>query len=357
MVYGHYETDEALVLPITQQGRDIAQQFVDQNPISSHGERIRLNTLAVWVVNDYLTLMGIPTHLALSDSWNPMMRLAGDMADLEVDGLGKLECRPIRETDQECDVPPETWELRIGYLVVEIDKTYRQAKLLGFAPTVTSETLSRQRLRPLDDFIDHLADLRQTASAIAPSPIPPDEVPERPFNATESETASSIQSLVPTDLAQWLNNIVEAGWQQLDQFLNPQTLAPAYAFRSTNDPMDEQGTGEGREDSEDIDIERAKLVDLGIQLGACQVVLVVQLKRESSQTTDITLQLYPEPGQAFLALGVDLQVLDDGGSVFLQTQSRDADNYIQLKFSGDRSEQFTVRIALGEAAITESFII
>ena len=372
--------DEVVILPITQRGRDIAHQFAHQvtqqfaanspsyfsshqQAIATKAEQVHLNTLAVWVVNDYLTMLGIPTDLAQSDSWNPLMHLAGDMADLEIVGLGKLECRPLKDVDTRCWMPPETWASRIGYLAVAISDSQRQASLLGFTPVVNTDVVWVRDLRPLDELIDGLYSQRQAQSQ-AQSQAQPQAQPQAPE---------------PTRLSQWLNGMVEAGWQQIDSLLTPERLGMTYAFRSHQSltidppsptmthnpptptppsasfiPPDEASnlTGEG---TEQTIIERAKLIDLGIQLGACSVVLVVQIQQESHQKTCITLQLYPSRGEAFLRPGMALQVLDQSGEVFIQTQAREADNWIQLKFSGDRDEPFQVAITLGDVRVTELF--
>ena len=48
-------------------------------------------------------------------------------------------------------------------------------------------------------------------------------------------------------------------------------------------------------------------------------------------------------------------VLDEGGDNFLEARSGAADNCIQLEFSGEPGERFTIKIVLGDACITEDF--
>ena len=338
-----------MTLPITQQGQDIAQQFerfhlrVHQLP-PQRLEQIRMNMLAVWVVHDYFEMLDIPVSLNQSDSWNPMMQLAGDMADLELEGLGKVECRPIRAHEESCSVPPETWTARVGYMVVEIDEECKQAKLLGFMPTVETETLSVNELRPLENLIDHLHDLRQTdstTSGVVPT----------------SQLASSASGLVSQTvrLSQWLQGIFDAGWERVDQILTPDRLANAYSFRT----VQSSPSGDSSAIARDIGggVERAKWIDLGLQLGQGSVALVVQLQQETEPKMAMTIQLYPSPGDAFLPSGVELQVLDKAGEIFSQTQAREADNLVQLKFRGDRDEAFQIAVVLGDVRVVESFIL
>lgn len=317
-----YQLDDfALTLPITQSARITAQQFANQQPNPEKAEQVRLNTLAVWVVNDYLEMMDIPTDLQASDSWNCVMRLCGNIADLEVPSVGRLECRPVQEHQQICSIPPETWEERVGYLVVQFDESLQEARLLGFMPSVATETLPLEQLQPLEAFIDHLSQLRQ----------------------------SPVSSLV--NLSQWFAGIFETGWQTIESLWNLPELRPAYAFRSIETL--ELNTLNGPESI----TKRAKLIDLGIQILNQPVMLIVEISLEEDQQTNIRLQLHATGNQIYLPPGVHLTVLDSSGAVFLNAQSRKLDNYIQLQFRGEPTEQFSVRVAINDISITEYFRI
>ena len=317
-----YQLDDfALTLPISQSARITAQQFANQQPNPEKAEQVRLNTLAVWVVNDYLEMMDIPTDLQASDSWNCVMRLCGNIADLEVPSVGRLECRPVQEHQQICSIPPETWEERVGYLVVQFDESLQEARLLGFMPSVATETLPLEQLQPLEAFIDHLSQLRQCP----------------------------VSSLV--NLSQWFAGIFETGWQTIESLWNLPELRPAYAFRSIETL--ELNTLNGPESI----TKRAKLIDLGIQILNQPVMLIVEITLEEDQQTSIRLQLHATGNQIYLPPGVHLTVLDSSGAVFLNAQSRKLDNYIQLQFRGEPTEQFSVRVAINDISITEYFRI
>lgn len=321
-----YPTNElenfALSLPITQMARTMAQQFAREQPTSQKAEQVRLNTLAVWAVHDYLQLMDIPINLSVSDSWNPVVRLCADVADLEVTGVGRLECRVLSATEPTCYIPPEVWSDRIGYVVVQIDESSLEATLVGFTQTATTEELPISQLRPIEDLITHLNQLVQP-------------VADRPR----------------VDLSQWLVNVFETGWQTVETLLNPAGNELAFSFRSADSLtlLDSEPPG--------IGIRRAKLIDLGMQIAGYSLALIVELRAQSEQRKTIIIQVHPTGNQFYLPPLLNLTVLDEFGLIFLEAQARSADNYIQLQFSGLPGEQFSVKVALGDASITEDFVV
>jgi hypothetical protein len=266
-------------------------------------------------------MLGIATDLHSSDSWNPVVRLAADVADLEIIGIGRLECRPIALSDAVCQIPPEVWNLRIGYVVVQMDNSLQKGVLLGYSPTAAKGELSIASLQSPEALIDRLHDLKYGQTKV--------------------------------NLSKWLNNIFDVGWQSVENFLNPTDLNPVFSFRSSD--LSERVDFE-RSETEDV-VRRAKLIDLGIQLAEQNVVLVVELKAESTQKIEVCLQLHPTSNLIYLPAELELTVLDDSGAIFMQARSRDADNYVQLQFNGKPGEYFSVKVASDRANITENFAI
>lgn len=319
--------DVSLPLPIPQAARRLAQQFANQQPNPQKAEQVYLNTLAVCVVDHYLQLMDITTDLAASDSWNPVISLCVDIADLIVTGIGRLECRPMRAHEQVCYVPPDVWQDRVGYVAVQIDQPFREAILLGFTQTVATDELRLSQLQPLDGLLEHLSQLRQPIAA--------------------SQAATSGRTLV--NLSQWLQHLSETGWQTVEALLGTEP-SPALSFRGADSfrgvDLDASETG----------VRLAKLINLGVQLADHPVALVVELRPEPDETS-IRLQVHPTGSQTFLPPHLQLVVLDQSEAVFLEVEARRADNYIQLQFNGKPGEQFGVKVALGDDSVTEDFVI
>lgn len=319
----------AISLPITQRALAIARQFASQQPTGEKAEKVRLNTLAVLVMNDYLQLLGIETDLALSDSWNPVMRLCADVADLEIVNIGRLECRPVGIYQTQFSVPLEVWESRIGYVVVQLNEEIGQANLLGFTPTIAQEEVKVSQLQPLENLIDHLHNLK-----------------------AETASSSGERRSPRINLGQWLNGIWEIGWQAVETLLDSTELSPAMSFRS-HDNID---ILEAEFSTQKDVICQGKSIDFGMQLAGCSVILLVEIGRASDERMEIGLQVHPK-NLPYLPAELKLMVLDEAENVFLEATSRSADNYIQLQFSGTSGERFSVKVAFGDASIVEEFEI
>lgn len=308
--------------PISPEARRRAELLSRQQATPQKGEQVRLNILAVSFVNSYLRCMGFETNLEASDSWNPVQQTLLDVADLVVKNLGKLECRPVLEGTQVVYVPPEVQSNRIGYLAVQINKSFREATLLGFVKKVSTEELPISQLQSLERFHEYLEELTQVKLTELASPlIAPDK------------------TLV--NLKQWFEKSFESGWQSIETLLDTQPAHLAFSLRST--PA--------------ASVLRGKLIDLGIQHQGQAVVLVVALSPLQEPEMEITVEVHPQSGQNYLPPNLQLKVLDNLGEAVMEAIARSANSYIQLQFSGVVRERFSVNVALGDVSVIENFVI
>lgn len=312
----------AISLPITAQIRDIAERFAARQPTKEKAEQVLLNTIAVLIVNNYLKMLGIDTDLADSDSMNPIMQLCENTADLEIVGIGKLECRPIVGTANSCYIPWEVRDLRIGYTVVRIDTSFKKAEILGFISQVTIEELPLNNLQPIEALIDRIHELKT------------------------SQTNDSI-----INLGQWFNNIFETGWQNVESLFSSEQLTLVFGFRN----LRFRNYNQSEQLVSDNSIVKAKVINLGVRLSDRYVILLVRLVPEDNNDIGVTLQVHPQANEITLPYTLKLRVLENFETVFLEAQARERDNYIQLQFSGQPQEVFTVEIVLDDAKFTEQF--
>ncbi|WP_254449321.1 DUF1822 family protein [Anabaena sp. UHCC 0253] len=152
----NYPTEQqSISIPISAKFRDTALQFAQEQANPEKAKQVYLNTLAVQVINNYLQLLDISTTIEASYSWDYWGRMGADVADLLLTGIGHLECRYIRTGDHICHIPPEVWHHRFGYVVVEINQTCQEAKIIGFLPAVTTTEINIEQLQPLELLIEH----------------------------------------------------------------------------------------------------------------------------------------------------------------------------------------------------------
>nr|MCU0536849.1 DUF1822 family protein [Hydrococcus sp. Prado102] len=263
----------AIPVPITREIWQNAEEFAKLQPTKAKADRVYLNTLAVRVVYNYLNLLGIATNLIAGDSWNTSIQCVADVADLEVLGSGRLECRPLIgeiDSDTICYVPPEVQCDRIAYVVVQIDLDSSQANLLGFSKTVTSSHLKLEQLQPIDYLLEYLMQLKHSHAS-------------------------------PINLSQWLEGIFHSSWQALNDALAT-IKQPTFAFRSQQK------------------IARAKRINLMQQEAA--VDLVISLMPEDEIKMDILVEIYPPKEQYYLPKNLQLILLDDEGGKLMEAKAQ-----------------------------------
>jgi hypothetical protein len=300
-------------VPLTLEAHRIAQEFHKQQSNSKKAKQVYLNTLAVYAVNFYLQCLGIETDLEASNSWNPIMQSLANIADLEVKNLGKLECRAVLPEANVCYVPPEVLDARIGYVAVRLDQSLTEAMLLGFLPAVATEEVPLNQLKSLEDLLEHLSQLA-----------------ERPVAAINVVKE-------PIQLSQWLQNLINQGWETMEALLAPPQAELAFRFRK---PVD--------------GVKRGKLLNL--ERVDENVALFIGLHPSADSEMDISVEVYPSGGQIYLPQDLQLMVLDEKGEAVMQAQARSTKN-IQLKFSGELGESFGVKVAWGNVSVTEAFVI
>ncbi len=309
---GYATEEDSIILPIPQMSRRLAQRFAQHQPNPEKAEKTFNNTLAVLVVNDFLQMLGIETDLLSSDSWNSVIRLVANIADLSIPNLGKLECRAVKVGASNCSIPLEARSDRIGYVIVEFDEHFKEGKLLGFVPQVTTTEIPLCQLKPLDALLDHLTQLQ----------IQPQE----------------------TKLREWLEHLFTTAWQEVEEILKLHQTQLALNFRSS-------------EVYSSSVIRRAKIIDLGLKIAGLTLALVVELYPQLSEEIEIYLQLHPFKENTYLPANLHFSILDKAHTPLLTATSRDLDNYMQLKLVGCLGEQFQVKISWGEAYLIEKFMI
>ncbi|MEH2179237.1 DUF1822 family protein [Nostoc sp.] len=306
-------------VPISLSDHALAEEFRAKHSNPVKAKQVYLNTLAVAAVKFYLRCMGIETNWLASLSWNPVMQTVMDIADLQVIGQGKVECMPVLPNEKVIHIPPEVCSDRIGYVAVQLDERLREATLLGFVKSVNEySSVAVNELRSLEELILQL-----------------------------SETPEKVKQ--PIHLSKWLMNVVNEDWQTVESLLSPQSSELAFRFRATEQTLTQNS------DNSTISVQKGTLLNLGQQSQTKPIALVVGLTPVSEQEINICVKVCPV-GQKYLPEELEVMVLDDLSTAVMQATARNTKS-IQLNFSSEVGEHFSIKVVLGDVNFREIFTV
>ncbi|MBV8885740.1 MAG: DUF1822 family protein [Chroococcidiopsidaceae cyanobacterium CP_BM_RX_35] len=309
-----------LTVPLGREAHTIAGRFAALQATPQKGKQVYLNILAVYAVHSYLKWVQIDTNLERGNSWQPSLQAVFDCTDLVIPGAGKLECRPVLPGGTRFSLLPQETADRIGYVAVQFKESLDSVQLLGFTTTDDAPELAITALQPLDTLLDYIPEV------------------------VDVPTATVSRTLI--HLSRWLENTFEVGWQTVEALFSAEADL-AFSVRSA-------------ERSNEFGVSGGKLIDLGIQLAGHPFALVVTLMPAATaeaEEIDIRLRVYPTGNQISLPPHLQLTVLDEFDTASLVAEARSTDNWLQLEFSGQLGERFSVKVALGNISITEYFVI
>jgi hypothetical protein len=307
--------NQFLTLLLDRQTHLYAQQFASQQATSTKGKQVYFNTLTVCAVNNYLKCLSIATNLAQSDCWQPVKRTMFNVADLVLPDLGKLECLWVLPQQEIITIAPEAREDRIGYLVVQLTEELQQVGLLGFIPSkmvdFTTETINLNQLQSLDTLLD---------------------------------TLESLQKQI--NLREWLNGVFATDWQPLE------TIMAGRMVRSLAESKSEvTAIARGKDISWQHNDSEQKII-LIVKITKTNDVSSFQSQAEANESTseviNCCLQLYPDGDEQSLPTGLTVKVLDATEEVCLSAIAQDCDDWMQLEFTCQATEEFTIELNLGE---------
>ena len=293
-----------------------AARFCRYQCRAERAKQVYLNTLAVSAVNLYLNSIGWSTHLEESDSWNPISQTMMDVADLQIPGYGKLECRYTLKGENTVTIPPEVWSERIGYVVVELENSLRHATILGFAKSATQIRLPIEKLESLIDF---------------------------PAYLSQQKRAAVIQ---PPRLNKWLASEQSLNWQNLAELFDS-TLASNFrsAVNIANTIEDRLSSG----------VQKVKLIYFA-KSNNIAVALILNIRSQNKQEFDISLTVCNSQAGYFLPKGLEIIIMDKDNCPVMIAQANKTET-IEFCFSGRLGEKFSIELAFDEEIIVEKFVI
>lgn len=219
-----------LTLSLTKENHAVARQFAGEQDTVEKGEKVYLNTLAVCAVENFVQWLNLETDLTAGDSWNSVIRLFNDVADLVIPNLGKLECLPVLPGETVITLPPEVTEDRICYIAVQFQEQLNEVQLLGFMPALDPEEPLSQieiaNLQPIENLVDYLDRLESAQDFLCSDDEVAIKVRKRLNTESFSEIVAQIERIVRTCKPY---NWRYAGGDFLANYVNPEQ---GIAFRS-----------------------------------------------------------------------------------------------------------------------------
>lgn len=295
--------DLAIPFPISASFRHQARAYAAQYFAPNIQQRIYLNTLAVFVADAYLRMLGFETNLNRPERWDVIKRLWTEANELELLGLGNLECCVITKDQETLILPSDIISNHIGYLFIEIADSEKEAMLIGFLPAVDTkhEELQITDLQSMDDLIDYLSEketslLAQTA-----------EIDDLSLEFAEKKI---------TYLRNWLNNIYEGDWQPATRDLRNATCK--------------------------------KNISLAGQI------FKMQLSVSQNNEELVTVRVIVQSENTLLPMGMQVSVPDES-DIYTKTVNESGD-LIDIWLELSPNEEFWVELRLGETFVREYFI-
>ncbi|WP_413161941.1 DUF1822 family protein [Capilliphycus salinus ALCB114379] len=307
-----------LPIPISQDALRFAKQFATEQATPQKGKQVFLNTLAVVAVRDYLRWLSISTAIDQGDCWHRVKRSMFNVADLVLPPLGKLECIPILPGQNDLEIAPEVTENRLGYIAVKFGEDLKQVELLGFASereiAYPPEPITLEKLNPIDDLIDTLDWHRK-----------------------------------------WINlwqHLSQPEWQPLELLPTPNMIR----YKAIRQPVRSVLKTEPIKHS----FTRGKVIEWKQEQTQSNLLLRLKVGEYSEEEVNVNmrLDLLPEENKTtYLPKGLEVSILDESGVVCMNTQARDADQWIELEFSCLPQEQFSLQILVNGSKMIETFRI
>lgn len=298
----------AIPLPIPASYRQQAKMYASQYFQSDVQKRIYVQTLGLLAVDGYLRLLGFSTDLSKPQRWNAGCRLWSEANELELPGLGFLQCMVIGEGEEKVILTPECTRVGLdirgclGYVFVEIADSGKTATLMGFLPG--SELMGGEgeieiaiaTLKSVDDLIDFLSERE---------------------GLDVDELTQEFATRKITYLRDWLNHIYEGEWQPCVRNLQAITC-------------------------------RRKLQLAGR-------VLIVQLTVSENQDGLVFVRVIVQGENDYLPIGLQVSVPDES-TVYTERVEEVAD-MITIPLELTKGEEFWLELCIQGESVREYFVV
>ncbi len=309
--------------------RSRAEKFLQhyKHNNSQIAKRTYINILAVCAVEQFIQRLGFKTDWTLSESHDLISHQLADSADLYVEGIGRLECRPVLPNEYSLKVPPETWCDRAGYIAVKLNQDLEQATILGFLPTVNAESIPLEKLGSTTDLFKLLESAQRRSN-------------QHPTQHQSVNANIAAQGDPPViHIQQWLQQQISVGWEFVDTMMGS-LITLEQSFSSLATLSYRNHTSSDHDQYLDITCQR-KQVSLGQQV----VWLTLKVASLSANQFRFELSVHPLENLSHLPNGLVLKLLNEAGTSVMQAQALDATPFLAFSnFTGETGESFSAEL-------------
>ncbi len=296
-----------------------AKQNFSKYANKEKAKQVYLNTLAVYAVEYYLQCRGYQTDAQKTSLQDKFKQILMNIADLNINNYGKVECLPILPNSQFMTIPEEVWSDRVAYIAVQLDQTLREATLLGFVDQVTTEQVPVSDLKDIDDIHEYI----------------------NQFYLVTNEDSNI------TILSDWLKGVITQSWQKIEEILHPSQLQPAFVFKQKTS-LKQNDNVQGLKLGQKITLDNP----------AVELILIITVTPDSinSDTINIMVEIYPNPEAIYLPSGLQMKLIVEN-QIIAHANPLEKSQSIYFQIDGKIGDCFNVEISLDELTIIKHFSV
>ena len=152
-----------------------------------------------------------------------------------------------------------------------------------------------------------------------------------------------------THLSNWLNNIVESGWETWESLQESISLSPSYQLTTLTRSGEFLGSNSFKNT-------RIKLLGTEIENLKQPIGLFVSLIPTNSSELEIVLSLKPLEKISSTIQDLQMLLLNDKGEILIETKAKTTET-MQITFRGELGDRFQIKVIVGNISFTEQFLI
>ncbi|MEM9483151.1 MAG: DUF1822 family protein [Cyanobacteria bacterium P01_F01_bin.116] len=306
-----------ITVPLGAKSHRYANKFSSEQSTKGKSKQVYLNTLAVYAVYSYFQWLGIESSLKESDSWDRLQRSQFDVADLWLTGIGRIECCPALPDETSVSISDEGSDARIGYIVVQFDRSLNSAYLLGFSQEIHENRILVNQLQSMDGLLEHL------------------------------EYVESLNKR--TKINDWLDNVFRAGWKEISELVGLENKSSSNTFVAAS------GT-------QTPDVRGAKSISITDELEPIHLVISLTEKQyEEEQEFSIQVKILAAIEKSkllYLPKGLEASIVLSSGLVYSTSKVKRNQNSLELNsLTCESGISFDIVLTFQESTIVEKILL